>query len=116
MVICILADIAACSSSTIEEKLAEYNDSLFYIYTSGTTGLPKAAIITHSRYLFASYCLFCMGLAWEEDVLYSGTCKQRWSCKSIVPQLFPCTTLLVQPSAWEMFLQRVSALLLGGLT
>ena len=35
-------------------------------------GLPKAAIITHSRYLFASYCLFCMGLAVEQDVLYSG--------------------------------------------
>ena len=36
------------------------------------SGLPKAAIITHSRYLFASYCLFCMGLAVEQDVLYSG--------------------------------------------
>ena len=34
-------------------------------------GLPKAAIIKHSRYLFASYCLFCMGLTYEDDILYS---------------------------------------------
>lgn len=27
-----------------------YNDKLLYIYTSGTTGLPKAAVITNSRY------------------------------------------------------------------
>ena len=35
------------------------------------TGLPKPAIIKHSRYLFASYCLFCMGIVSERDVLYS---------------------------------------------
>ena len=29
-------------------------DSLFYIYTSGTTGLPKAAHISHARFLSAS--------------------------------------------------------------
>ena len=34
-------------------------------------GLPKAAIIKHSRYLFASYCLFCMGLTYDDDILYS---------------------------------------------
>lgn len=66
------SDIWAMPSTPIEEKMVNYNDSLFYIYTSGTTGLPKAAIITHSRYLFASYCLFCMGLAKQEDVLYSA--------------------------------------------
>jgi len=66
------SDIASLPPTPVEEKVAEYSDSLFYIYTSGTTGLPKAAIITHSRYLFASYCLFCMGLAVEEDVLYSA--------------------------------------------
>jgi len=65
-------EIATFPPKPVEEKLAEYSDSLFYIYTSGTTGLPKAAIITHSRYLFASYCLYCMGLATQEDVLYSA--------------------------------------------
>ena len=33
--------------------------------------MPKAAIIKHSRYLFASYCLFCMGLTYDDDILYS---------------------------------------------
>jgi len=66
------SELAAMPSTPVEEKIAQYSDSLFYIYTSGTTGLPKAAIITHSRYLFASYCLFCMGLATEDDVLYSA--------------------------------------------
>jgi solute carrier family 27 fatty acid transporter 1/4 len=65
-------DIATLPGTPIEEKMVQYSDSLFYIYTSGTTGLPKAAIITHSRYLFASYCLFCMGLVTEADVLYSA--------------------------------------------
>lgn len=27
-----------------------FNSNLLYIYTSGTTGLPKAAVITSSRY------------------------------------------------------------------
>ena len=31
-------DIASLPATPVEEKVAEYNDSLFYIYTSGTTG------------------------------------------------------------------------------
>jgi solute carrier family 27 fatty acid transporter 1/4 len=48
-----------------------YNDPLMYIYTSGTTGLPKAAVLKHSRFLFAVYALFTMTLLSEKDVLYS---------------------------------------------
>ena len=82
--------LASLPSDPLEEKVAGYNDPIFYIYTSGTTGtktvvilslsprhncflpgLPKAAIIKHSRYLFASYCLYCMGLTYEDDIMYS---------------------------------------------
>ena len=79
--------LAALSGEPLTEKYVGYNDPIFYIYTSGTTGhsnfkifflskyfhagLPKAAIIKHSRYLFASYCLFCMGLTYDDDILYS---------------------------------------------
>jgi len=64
-------EIRSLSKEPLTEKLAGYDSALFYIYTSGTTGLPKPAIIKHSRYLFASYCLFCMGIVSERDVLYS---------------------------------------------
>lgn len=32
------SDIASLPPTPVEEKVAEYSDSLFYIYTSGTTG------------------------------------------------------------------------------
>ena len=35
-----------------------FTDKLLYIYTSGTTGLPKAAVIKHSRFMFACYALY----------------------------------------------------------
>jgi len=59
------------STDVIKEKYAGYNDPLIYIYTSGTTGLPKAAILKHSRFLFAVYALFTMTLVRETDNIYS---------------------------------------------
>ncbi len=42
-----------------------------YIYTSGTTGLPKAAIVTHRRWLLAAAGFaFVLADAHEHDVIY----------------------------------------------
>ena len=38
MMTLVFSDIALLPTTPVEEKVAEYNDSLFYIYTSGTTG------------------------------------------------------------------------------
>jgi solute carrier family 27 (fatty acid transporter), member 1/4 len=41
------------SKSAPEKDISEGSskDQMLYIYTSGTTGMPKAAIMTQSRYL-----------------------------------------------------------------
>lgn len=46
-------------------------DKLVYIYTSGTTGLPKAAVITHVRYMFMSMGVYYMHAINEDDVIYN---------------------------------------------
>jgi fatty-acyl-CoA synthase len=44
-------------------------DPLFFIYTSGTTGLPKAARLSHSRFLGGGIYALLAGLG-QDDVLY----------------------------------------------
>ncbi|XP_073987987.1 long-chain fatty acid transport protein 4-like isoform X2 [Rhodnius prolixus] len=44
--------LAETSSSPPNLDEINFHDRLLYIYTSGTTGLPKAAVITHARYVF----------------------------------------------------------------
>ncbi|MCA9627102.1 MAG: long-chain-acyl-CoA synthetase [Myxococcales bacterium] len=48
------------------------DDGMCYIYTSGTTGLPKAAIVTHKRFLLAAH-LFGRSIhdAAPDDVIYA---------------------------------------------
>lgn len=47
------------------------HDRILYIYTSGTTGLPKAAVITHQRYMFVSAGVHCMLRIKTDDTLYT---------------------------------------------
>lgn len=50
-----IALIRAASSDNIvwpDAKESRHHNKLLYIYTSGTTGLSKAAVISHSRYIF----------------------------------------------------------------
>jgi len=46
-------------------------DKMLYIYTSGTTGLPKAAVITHLRYMFMAVGVRCMLRIKTDDILYT---------------------------------------------
>ncbi|KAL8558160.1 hypothetical protein ACOMHN_035465 [Nucella lapillus] len=47
-----------------------FRDKLFYIYTSGTTGLPKAAVVTHTRFFYMSYGIRELFGVKASDVVY----------------------------------------------
>ncbi|XP_052095363.1 long-chain fatty acid transport protein 4-like [Mytilus californianus] len=47
-----------------------YTEKLFYVFTSGTTGLPKAAIISHSRFYYMTVGATSLANMTENDVLY----------------------------------------------
>ncbi|KZS18456.1 Bile acyl-CoA synthetase [Daphnia magna] len=76
---------------------ANYGDKMLYIYTSGTTGLPKAAVIRHSRYIFATFGgFYACGLN-KKDTIYvpmplyhmSGGCMGAG-----MTLLFGCTAVM----------------------
>ncbi|XP_012539295.1 long-chain fatty acid transport protein 4 isoform X1 [Monomorium pharaonis] len=54
----------------IQEK-SGYHDKHLYIYTSGTTGLPKAAVITNSRYVFITSSVHYLGVLRDSDRIYT---------------------------------------------
>ncbi|XP_067662687.1 long-chain fatty acid transport protein 4-like [Haliotis asinina] len=47
-----------------------FRDKLFFVYTSGTTGLPKAAIVTHTRFYYMANAIRYFFNISSSDVLY----------------------------------------------
>lgn len=64
-----LIDEVPSSPPDVTEKIG-YHDRLLYIYTSGTTGLPKAAVITHSRFVFVAAAISWMTGFRTDDRFY----------------------------------------------
>ncbi len=58
-------------ANPMETQRVTLGDKAFYVYTSGTTGLPKAAIMTHRRFLGSAAASCRVGLRLtEHDRLY----------------------------------------------
>lgn len=63
-----------CQSTICPEKhigSTTPRDKIVYIYTSGTTGLPKAAVISHSRFIFTATGVHYMTDLNENDIYYN---------------------------------------------
>ncbi|XP_047361366.1 long-chain fatty acid transport protein 4 isoform X1 [Vespa velutina] len=65
----ILSEVSTVSP--IPQDKSCYHDNLLYIYTSGTTGLPKAAVITNSRFIFIASGINIIAKMRSSDILYT---------------------------------------------
>ncbi|KOX75216.1 Long-chain fatty acid transport protein 4, partial [Melipona quadrifasciata] len=59
------------SAPPVSEEKSAYHDQLVYIFTSGTTGLPKAAVITNSRFMFMATGIFMLAKFKSSDIIYT---------------------------------------------
>ncbi len=48
------ASADACDADLFDTRQVRLGDRAMYIFTSGTTGLPKAAVLSHQRYLISA--------------------------------------------------------------
>ncbi|KAB0797360.1 hypothetical protein PPYR_08354 [Photinus pyralis] len=62
----------APSTPPVISEECSHHDSLLYIYTSGTTGLPKAAVISNSRYIFIVVGIHYVGGFRSSDRFYTS--------------------------------------------
>ncbi|KAM7533525.1 hypothetical protein Aperf_G00000124930 [Anoplocephala perfoliata] len=67
-----LADVVNASATAPPPivKAPKITDRLIYVFTSGTTGLPKAAIITFSRYVFMAKAISYFFHLRPNDIFY----------------------------------------------
>ncbi|XP_022901811.2 long-chain fatty acid transport protein 4-like isoform X1 [Onthophagus taurus] len=61
----------ASSAAPVLDGTVGNQDGLVYIYTSGTTGLPKAAVITNSRYIFITVAIHFLAGFKDNDRFYT---------------------------------------------
>jgi len=66
-----MAAAAAHDPPRTHRNAVRLGDPLYYIYTSGTTGLPKAALMSHLRFLNAGGVIAGLLELTREDVLYN---------------------------------------------
>ncbi|KAL5286698.1 SLC27A4 family protein [Megaselia abdita] len=66
-------DLETHNVNEMSEEIARgsIKDNMVYIYTSGTTGLPKAAKISHLRYMFMGAGSHVMLGIKDDDVIYN---------------------------------------------
>ncbi|XP_053694220.1 long-chain fatty acid transport protein 4 [Sabethes cyaneus] len=66
-----LLQSASKETPTTGVKKPNHHDQLVYIYTSGTTGLPKAAVITHARFVFITAAIHIVAGFRSDDIFYT---------------------------------------------
>lgn len=66
-----LLETASKVDVSITSSKDTHHGQLLYIYTSGTTGLPKAAVITHSRYIFIAAGIHYLANFTSDDIFYT---------------------------------------------